>query len=150
MRILLPVDDSQYSNKAVRAVVEQVRPAGVEIQVLHVIEPISGYISADYYPHLVPYLAEVEKDRRKQAESLVDGVCSKLHEAGFRCTKIVTTGDPKSIILDAAAEWNADLIVVGSHGLKGLNRWLMGSVSEAVTRHAPCSVQVVRIKPAAA
>jgi len=46
--------------------------------------------------------------------------------------------------LDAASEWHADLIMVGSHGRTGLDRLLIGSVSEVVARHAPCSVQIVR------
>jgi nucleotide-binding universal stress UspA family protein len=49
------------------------------------------------------------------------------------------------VILDTAAKWHADLIVIGSHGRKGLDRFLLGSVSEAVARHAPCSVQIVRV-----
>jgi nucleotide-binding universal stress UspA family protein len=64
----------------------------------------------------------------------------------------VEQGDTKSRIVDYAANWHADLIVLGSHGWKGLGRFLMGSVSEAVTRHARCSVEVVRcrstVKPA--
>jgi nucleotide-binding universal stress UspA family protein len=50
------------------------------------------------------------------------------------------------VILDDAEKWPADLIVLGSHGLKGLNRFLLGSVSDAVSRHAACSVQVVRVR----
>jgi nucleotide-binding universal stress UspA family protein len=51
-------------------------------------------------------------------------------------------------IIDHAAEWHADLIVAGSHGWEGLNRFLLGSVSESVVRHAPCSVEVVRTRSA--
>jgi nucleotide-binding universal stress UspA family protein len=53
-------------------------------------------------------------------------------------------GDPKSQILDAAKEWRADMIVLGSHGRTGLGRFLMGSVSQDVVRHAHCSVEVFR------
>jgi nucleotide-binding universal stress UspA family protein len=58
---------------------------------------------------------------------------------------LVEKGDPRAVIVDHAARWNADLIVLGSHGFKGLDRLLIGSVSEAVLRHAPCSVEIVRI-----
>jgi len=54
-------------------------------------------------------------------------------------------GNQKSVIVDLAAKWPADLVVIGSHGRRGVERFLLGSVSEAVVRHAPCSVQVVRI-----
>ena len=54
---------------------------------------------------------------------------------------VVEEGDPKTRIIDHAAHWQADVIVLGSHGRKGLDRFLLGSVSEAVARHAPCSVE---------
>ncbi len=53
---------------------------------------------------------------------------------------------PQKIILDEAAEWGADLIVLGSHGHRGVERFLLGSVSESVALHAYCSVEVVRSK----
>jgi nucleotide-binding universal stress UspA family protein len=54
------------------------------------------------------------------------------------------TGNPKARIPDDAKEWGADILVVGSHGRRGLTRLLMGSVSEAIALHAGCSVEVIR------
>ena len=68
-----------------------------------------------------------------------------LKGAGFTVQTEVVEGDPKAKILDQALQWNPELIVMGSHGRKGFDRFLMGSVAEAVVRHAPCSVQIVRI-----
>jgi nucleotide-binding universal stress UspA family protein len=96
-------------------------------------------------PHFVPYVAKVEEDRKKQAKTLVQRAARELRKAGFKASEAVEAGDPKARIIDHAADWKADLIVVGSHGWRGLNRFLMGSVSEAVVRHADCSVEVVRI-----
>jgi nucleotide-binding universal stress UspA family protein len=56
----------------------------------------------------------------------------------------VLSGNPKEVILDEAQKWGADLIVVGSHGRRGIKRFLLGSVSEAVAMNAHCSVVVVR------
>jgi nucleotide-binding universal stress UspA family protein len=84
----------------------------------------------------------------KQAEILVTKVAEVLRSKGLKVTAAVEHGDPRSKIIDTAKEWHADLIVLGSHGRKGLDRFLMGSVSEAVARHAPCSVQIVRYVPA--
>ena len=67
---------------------------------------------------------------------------------GLKVIAALEVGDAKSRILDVAEEWHADLIVLGSHGRKGVNRFLMGSVSEAVARHACCSVEIVRVCPA--
>jgi len=58
--------------------------------------------------------------------------------------QMIPTGDPRAVILDAARAWPADLIVLGSHGRRGLDRFLMGSVAESVAIHAHCSVEVIR------
>jgi nucleotide-binding universal stress UspA family protein len=147
MRLLLPVDESDYSQAALRAVIAQVRRRSTEVRVLHVIEPTTAYVSAEYLPHLVHDTAEIERDRWRQARALVDRVVSALRRAEFKAAGVVDMGDPKRNILARAEKWNADLIVLGSHGLTGLNRFLMGSVSDAVSRHAGCSVQVVRVRP---
>jgi nucleotide-binding universal stress UspA family protein len=145
MRILLAIDDSKYLQAAIRRLVAQVQRKRAEVCVLHVVEPISAYISAGMVPHFVPYVAKVEEDRKKQAKTLVQRAARELRKAGFKASEAVEAGDPKARIIDHAADWKADLIVVGSHGWRGLNRFLMGSVSEAVVRHADCSVEVVRI-----
>jgi len=147
MRVLLAVDGSEFSQEAERAVITQLRTQGTEVRVLTVIEPISSYISADLFPHLVSHSAAISEDRLTQAKNLVAGAAQNLREAGFEASESVQDGDPKTVILDRAAEWPADLIVLGSHGLKGLNRFLMGSVSAAVSQHAGCSVEIVRLRP---
>jgi nucleotide-binding universal stress UspA family protein len=94
-------------------------------------------MSPGYFPEL--------EDSLPQARKLVDRVAQMLSSAGFRVSTSVATGDARSAILEEAAAWHADLIVLGSHGRKGLERFFLGSVSEAVARHAHCSVQIVRI-----
>jgi len=149
MKILLAIDDSKFADEAIRTLAAQARTRGIEVRVLHVIEEMHAYISAEMIPHLVPYVAGVEEERRKQAKVLVHQAAQKLRKAGFQVSEAVDAGDPKAKIIDQAAKWRADLIVVGSHGWKGLNRFLMGSVSETVARHAGCSVQVIRPRSAA-
>ena len=144
MRVLLGVDGSEFSQDAERAVIAQLRREATEVRVLSVIEPISGYISADLFPHLVSQSVAIAADRVKQARDLVERVASNLRKAGFKTSQLLEEGDPKTVILDQAAAWPADLIVLGSHGLKGLNRFVMGSVSAAVSQHAKCSVEIVR------
>jgi nucleotide-binding universal stress UspA family protein len=148
MKILLAIDDSQYSQQATRTVLAQFRIQDAEVRVLSVVEPISVYVSADVFPHFTPQVEEIEEDRKKQATVLVSGVAKNLREAGFKTSEVVDFGDAKTAIIDNATKWGADLIVLGSHGWKGLNRFLLGSVSEAVARHAPCSVEIVRMPQA--
>jgi len=144
MRVLLAVDGSEFSAEAERSVIAQFRPTATQVRVLNVIEPISSYISADLFPHLVSQSVAIAVDRVKQAREMVARVAGNLRKAGFQASELVEEGDPKTVILDQASEWPADLIVLGSHGLKGLNRFVMGSVSAAVSQHAKCSVEVVR------
>ena len=145
MRILLPVDNSPCSQEAVRSLMAEFQRRGAEVRVLHVIEPVAAYLTADMVPEIVVDNALIEAERLKQSTTLVANTSQTLRNAGFATTEAVERGDPKSVILDEAEKWRADLIVVGSHGLKGLNRFLLGSVSDAVSRHATCSVQVVRM-----
>jgi len=67
-----------------------------------------------------------------------------LRGAGFKAETAVEVGDVRERILDSASEWRADLIVLGSHGKRGLQRFLLGSVAEFVARHARCSVHIIR------
>ena len=146
MKILLAVDDSKFSEAATQAVLRQARPQDTEVQVLSVTEPSSlrtDIANDGYYAAIDASFEEATK----QSQALVARTAELLRSKGFKVISSASPGwaDPKSKIIDVAAEWDADLIVLGSHGRSGLDRFLMGSVSEAVVRHAPCSVEVVRI-----
>jgi nucleotide-binding universal stress UspA family protein len=149
MKILLAVDDSAYSKEATKSLVSQFKGQGAEVRVLSVVEPVSVYISADAFPHFSPQVEEIEEDRKRQASALVEQVTKDLRAAGYQATSAVDYGDAKTKIIENATDWGADLIVMGSHGWRGINRFLLGSVSEAVARHAPCSVEIVRMHPVA-
>jgi universal stress protein A len=144
MKIVLAVDGSKCSDAAVQAVIAQARPKGTEIRVLHAVEPPSLLVAREMggYDRALDSVWEGEQ---KEAESLVARTTELLRSSGLTATGTVAQGDPPSVILDIAQEWPADLIVLGSHGRKALGRFLMGSVSENVCRHARCSVEIVRI-----
>jgi nucleotide-binding universal stress UspA family protein len=140
MKILLGVDDSRFSADLVRAVVNQFRPRDTEVRVLHVLQPVA--LSAP--PEMTAgYASELESEE-KPAHDLVERVAKELRSAEFTTDTAVETGDVRESIIDAAAAWHADLIVVGSHGQSGLRLFLLGSVAEFVARHATCSVEIVR------
>ena len=147
MTILLAVDDSKFSKAAIKAVVAQAPPKNAKVWVLHVLEPPSMLLGREMGGH-EPELEAVWKARRQQAEALVAKAAETLRKSGLNATPILKEGDPTSRIIDLATKWHADLIVLGSHGRKGLNRFLMGSVSEGVSRHANCSVEIVRVSSA--
>jgi len=145
VKILRAIDDSKFSEAAIEAVIRQATPQETEVKVLHVIEPIPIYPDGQAWGY-GPEASQVLKEQRKEAEGLVARAGQTLREKNFKVMTAVEEGNPKEVIIDSAAEWHADLIVVGSHGRKGLNRFFMGSVSEAVARHGHCSVQIVRVQ----
>ena len=144
MKILLAVDESSFSQAATEAVLGRARPQDTEVRVLSVMEAPShlAFSNKEEYYASIEATFQEETDR---TAALVARTAELLRSKGFTVTSSAEWGDPKSKILDMATEWHADLIVLGSHGRSGLNRFLMGSVSEAVARHAPCSVEIVRV-----
>lgn len=146
MKIMLAVDGSHFSDAAVQALIARPLPKNTEIRVLHVLEPPS-WLASRNRPGYAPALdAEWWAAEKEQAQRLVEDTAELLRSKGLTATSVVEEGDPKSRILDIAGDWNADLIILGSHGRTGLRHFLMGSVSEAVARHARCSVEIVRIQ----
>jgi nucleotide-binding universal stress UspA family protein len=143
MKLLIAIDWSEFSQTALSSVIARPWNAGTEVKVLHVVEPPSLLIGREMGAY-DPEFEMVWKALREQAKDLVEKAATKLTAAGFQVATELVEGDPKSQILDAAKEWHADMIVLGSHGWSGLNRFLMGSVSEGVVRHAHCSVEIIR------
>ena len=139
MKILIGIDDSKVSGDVLRAVVAQFRTEHTEVRVLHVLQPI-----APAPPQMAPGYAPELEDQKKPARELVERIAKELRSAGFKVDAAVEVGDIRERIIDSAAEWGADLIVVGSHGQRGIQRFLLGSVAEFVARHAKCSVEIVR------
>jgi nucleotide-binding universal stress UspA family protein len=107
---------------------------------LHVLQPITLLAPPEMAPGYIPEL----ESQKGPARELVERVAKQLREAGFKVNTAVEIGDVRMCIIDAAAEWGADLIVVGSHGQRGIRGFLLGSVAESVARHAKCSVEIVR------
>jgi len=145
MKILLAVDDSKFSEEAVQAVIAQAKAQPAEVCVLHVVDTPSLLVTREMggYDPDIEAAWEVQRDLGKELLSKTEEV---FRSHGLKCSTDLQEGDPKSKIIEAADKWGADLIVVGSHGRKGLQRFLLGSVAEAVARHAHCSVQVVRLR----
>jgi nucleotide-binding universal stress UspA family protein len=143
MKLLIAIDGSEFSQAALNNVIARPWNPGTEVKVLHVVEPPSLLIGREMGPY-DPEFETVWKALREQAKELVEKAAEKLRTAGFQVSTHLVEGNPKSQIIDAANEWHADMIILGSHGWSGLNRFLMGSVSEGVVRHAHCSVEIIR------
>jgi nucleotide-binding universal stress UspA family protein len=146
LKILLAIDDSKFSDAALRTLAAEHNPAKTAVRVLHVVEPVE----LPYYPELTaPYpisLNDIRKRRMQEGRRLVERAAARLRAAGFQVEAAVRPGQVRAVAVDVAAKWRADLIVVGSHGRRGLARVLLGSVSDYIAHHAPCSVEIVRMK----
>ena len=136
MKILIGIEDSIFSYNAARFVAQRPWRRGTYVRLISAVEmdAMAGFV-------------ELEKTEAfKRAKAAIDRAEAILHDsdAEFEITTNVVEGNPKHILLDEAEAWNPDLIVVGSHGTNGLGRFLLGSVSQAIALHAPCSVEIVR------
>jgi nucleotide-binding universal stress UspA family protein len=146
MRILLATDGTEFSIEAARSVASRPWPKGSEVKVLSIAEVMLPAMEPWY---VAPGLIEsLRSSVRKEAEQAAAQSEQLVREAGLKTHSSVVNGQARSGILNAARTWPADLIVVGSHGRRGLNRLLMGSVAEAVALHAACSVEVIRKRAA--
>src|SRR5208282_1159892 len=139
MRILLAVDESKSSQHAIEKLAQQFRRENADVRILHVLQPVSvaapPQMAAGYAPEL--------EALAKPAKDLLARAAKSLTDAGFKTETLLREGDVRETILDTAQEWKADLIVIGSRGRSGVQRFLLGSVAESVARHAPCSVEIV-------
>lgn len=142
MKVLLAIDDSEFSEAASRAVIEHLRPEPAEVCVLHVVPPL--VIIPEFGQADLNNLRAAQEHLREQRKTLAAHVQQSLLKAGIEAFTQVLEGDPRTGIIDQAAEWKADLIVLGSRGRRGVSRLLMGSVAEFVARHAFCSVWITR------
>lgn len=154
MKIVLATDGSDESLAAARAIASRPWPGESEVRMLSVVELSLTFLQSTLE---APYLNEglVERQRAeamKRAENAIRSAEEVLAPTGLKTSESISVlvGNPKQMILDEARQWPADLIVVGSHGRSGLDRFLLGSVSEAVATHAECSVEVVRSRIAGA
>jgi nucleotide-binding universal stress UspA family protein len=143
-KILLATDGSECSKAAAQSIAQRPWPAGTAFRILSVVEPSAPLLHPPYFsPEAMEELRGKDMQRAQAAVSSAERIlCGAGIEASS--TVAVPVATPKEMILSEAAEWGADLIVVGSHGRRGVNRFLLGSVSEAVALHANCSVEIIR------
>ncbi len=130
-KILFPTDFSHCGDAALRLATALARDCGATLIIVHVEEPPIAYGGGEMY-YGVPEPASEDLQRMLEQVVPTDRAVPYEHR--------LVTGDPASAVAQLAAEENADMIVMGTHGRTGLTRLLMGSVAEAVVRRAPCPV----------
>ena len=148
MKILFATDGSEFSQDAAKAVAKRPWPAGTELLVLSVVELTlpPGRALFEVPAFDAEFLENARADAMERAQDAIMRAHEILSTTSLRVTELtsVLAEPPRTVILKEAAEWGADLIVLGSHGRSGFEHFLMGSVSEYVATHSTCSVEVVR------
>lgn len=148
MKILVATDGSEYSRVAVTACCEIIGlDRNMSIRVVSVYQS-QGPMAAEPFAVSAEYYQKLDEIARANAKAAVDEAVELIRkrtgDAELDLTSVVAFGRPAEMIVEAANEWKPDLLVVGSHGRGFWGRLTLGSVSDAVVHHAPCSVLIVR------
>jgi nucleotide-binding universal stress UspA family protein len=147
MNVILALDESEHCKHLIDHVVALPWPYGTKFKCLHVVPELADEMFLDpdtgYANTLIKHYDEMMDKHKKWMEA----EAQKLNKTFDQevATAEVIVGDPREKILEIARHWPADLIMLGSHGRRGIEKLILGSVSEAVATHANCSVEVTRV-----
>lgn len=135
--ILVPVDFSEYQETVLGLATSLTRASNAKLVIVHVADPARTYGESSVYAGVADPQREVMEERLRK-------VRPASPEVAFEHRYL--RGAPANAIVDCAKELNADLIVMRTHGRRGISRVLMGSVAEAVNREAPCPVMTINTR----
>ena len=142
-RILVPLDDSEGSSRALDFAVQWSRVSGGKLRLVH-------YIDVQAFPNSLGYGDPVIQSAQRFAKSFLDEKKSQLEKNNVQVETNLCLAIGKRLgqcISEDAAAWRADLIVLGSHGRKGIGRVLLGSGAEQIIRESPVPALVIPAKP---
>jgi nucleotide-binding universal stress UspA family protein len=141
--IVVGTDGSETAAEAVRQAVELAHELGAKLEIVSAYEPVSGARLREEAQQAPPDLQWMVNPR-EDVDATLDKAREQAEAAGVASELYARQGDPADAILDVAEETGADLIVVGNKGMTGAKRFLLGSVPNKVSHHAPCSVLIIR------
>jgi nucleotide-binding universal stress UspA family protein len=141
--IVVGTDGSETANEAVRQATELAKSVGASIDLVSAYEPVSSARLREEAQQ-VPKDMEWMVNPREDVDATLKQAAEDIDEAGVKVQTYAREGDPADAILDVAEERGSGLIVVGNKGMTGAKRFLLGSVPNKVSHHAPCSVLIIR------
>jgi len=141
--IVVGTDGSDTAREAVRQATELAKSVGASVDLVSAYEPVSNARLREEQQQ-VPKDLEWMVNPREDVDSTLSEALEEVKEAGVEVESFAREGDPADAILDVAEERKAGLIVVGNKGMTGAKRFLLGSVPNKVSHHAPCSVMIIR------
>jgi nucleotide-binding universal stress UspA family protein len=142
-RIVVGTDGSDTASEAVRQAIELAQVSEARLDIVAAFEPVPPSRLREEKGEL-PGDVQYGAGPREDVNVTLDGAVGKAKQQGVDAEPYPREGDPADAILDVAEEINADLIVVGNKGMTGAKRFLLGSVPNKVSHHAPCAVLIVR------
>ena len=142
-RIVVGTDGSDTATEAVRQATELAKISGGTLGIVAAFEPVPQTRVREERAEL-PGDVSHAVGPREDVNVILDTAVGRAKQEGVEAEPYPRQGDPADAILDVAEETNADLIVVGNKGMTGAKRFLLGSVPNKVSHHAPCSVYIVR------
>ena len=143
-RIVVGTDGSDTASVAVRQAIELARVTGASLDVVSAFEPATAPQLAPEERIEVPGDVQYEVGGRQEVNTVLDRAAGEAERVGVSVSTHAREGDPADAILDVAEETNADVLVVGNKGMTGAKRFLLGSVPNQVSHHAPCNVLIVK------
>ena len=141
--IVVGTDGSDTAKEAVRQAKDLAKTLDAELHLVSAYEPVSDQRLREERLEVPDDLQWMVNPREDVSATLAEAA-KALEEEGVRVETHAREGDPADAILDVAEEQGADLIVVGNKGMTGAKRFLLGSVPNKVSHHAPCSVMIIR------
>ena len=142
-RIVVGTDGSVTATEAVRQATDLAKTVGASVALVSAFEPVAQSRLREERQQVPDDLAHIVTPR-EDVEATLAEAAKVVEGAGVKVQTFARQGDPADAILDVAEEENADLIVVGNKGMTGAKRFLLGSVPNKVSHHAPCSVLNIR------
>lgn len=147
MKILLATDGTKHGEAAAAMINNFALKDGDEVKIVSVVD-MAVPLAIDIYGGYLPDTTELEKTARENASKVLETAAERVRNAFPNVNLAISTevlfGSPESRIVETAEKMHPDVIIVGSHGYNRWERLLLGSVSDSVVHHAPCSVLVVR------
>ncbi len=141
--IVVGTDGSDTANQAVHQAVGLAKAIGAEVELVSAYEPVPAQRLQEERRH-APEDVQWAINPREDVDATLEEAAAVARAAGVTATAYPRQGDPADAILDVAEEREADLIVVGNKGMTGAKRFLLGSVPNKISHHAPCSVLIIR------
>ena len=143
-RILVPVDGSSTSTRGLDEAIELAKLTGANLRLIHVVDALTFATGSELYG---AYAGDLIPKMREFGEQILEDARTRVQKRGVKVDSLLIDHLPNRLsdtVVEQARDWGADLIVIGTHGRRGVGRMLLGSDAEQIVRTAPVPVLLVR------